>query len=646
MATLILSTVGSIFLGPVGAIVGAVAGNALDHAIIGGKSTTREGPRLTDLTVQSSAYGEVIPLLYGGVRVAGNLIWSTGLIERRNVQHQGGKGGSTTTTTYSYSSSFAIGLAGRPIKDIGRIWADGKLIRSAGGPLTPGGKFRVYLGNETQNPDALLQAALGLDKVPAHRGLAYAVFEELPLADFGNRIPNLTFEVIADDGNVIAVRSMIDDLIARSSVPQRAVSGPDGTVLGFVVAQDVAARTLIETIGGIAPLVTDARDGVLSVRGQSMSASRTLPSAQYGAAEASRQNKVAVRRDRAPAESLPRELQLRHIDPARDYQTGIQRARRRDGGYFKQQTLDVPAVLAAADAKKLAEISLARVWRERDRLEIRLSQSFVDLRPGDTVALDDSPTALFLIISLSVEEGGVTLGLKPLNSADTLSLAAADSGVQIAQTSSVNGPSTLEVLDLPPIETALPRTGRVLLAATGTLAGWRRCAIWWSPDGGASYSQNAIITRSSVLGRTLSILPPGPSGLWDEVSSVDVALVSPNAALISQSPSAVLAGANLAVIGNELLQFKYAQDLGGGHYRLTGLLRGVRGTEASIGNHSASERFVLLAPLPDGSFDIPLSSIGMNQLWKPLSPGRGWGMWRLKVSAFKPRHCDPCLRCD
>lgn len=641
MATLILSTIGSIFLGPVGTVLGAVAGNAIDHAIIGGKSTTREGPRLTDLTVQSAAYGEVIPLLYGGVRVAGNLIWSTGLIERRNVQHQGGKGGSTTTTTYSYTSSFAVGLAGRPITDIGRIWADGKLIRSTGGPLTPGGKFRLYLGSQVQNPDALLQAALGLDRAPAHRGLAYAVFEELPLADFGNRIPNLTFEVIADDGSMVAVRNLIDDLIARSSVPRRAVSGPDGVLLGFVVAQDVAARTLIETISGIAPLVTDARDGMLSVRGPAMTASRTLPSAQYGAAEATRQSKIAVRRDRAPAESLPRELQLRHLDPARDYQTGIQRARRRDGGYFKRQTLDVPAVLSATDAKKLAETSLARAWRERDRLEIRLSQSFADLRPGDTVALDDSPSALFTIASLGVEEGGMTIGLRPLNSADTLSLAAADSGVQIAQASNVHGPTSLEVLDLPPIEAALPRTGRVLLAATGALTGWRRCAIWWSQNGGASYEQNAIVTRPNVLGHTLSILPPGVTGLWDEVSSVDVALVSPTATLNSQSQAAVLAGANLAVIGNELVAFKYALDLGGGHYRLSGLLRGVRGTEATLTSHSLSERFVLLSPLPDASFDVPLSNSGTSQQWKALSPGEGLGDVAAQSVLFQARALRP-----
>jgi len=40
-------------------------------------------------------------------------------------------------------------------------------------------------------PDPLMVAKEG--EAPAYRGLAYFVFERLPLADFGNRIPQLSF---------------------------------------------------------------------------------------------------------------------------------------------------------------------------------------------------------------------------------------------------------------------------------------------------------------------------------------------------------------------------------------------------------------------------------------------------------------------
>ena len=80
-----------------------------------------------------------------------------------------------------------------------RIWADGKLLydKSGASPeVAKGGlRFRFHTGNETQLPDPLIEAHVGDGRAPAHRGLCYLVFEDLPLADFGNRIPNLTAEI-------------------------------------------------------------------------------------------------------------------------------------------------------------------------------------------------------------------------------------------------------------------------------------------------------------------------------------------------------------------------------------------------------------------------------------------------------------------
>ena len=47
--------------------------------------------------------------------------------------------------------------------------------------------YRLYTGSETQSPDSLIEAKEGAGLAPAYRGLAYIVFERLPLADFGNR---------------------------------------------------------------------------------------------------------------------------------------------------------------------------------------------------------------------------------------------------------------------------------------------------------------------------------------------------------------------------------------------------------------------------------------------------------------------------
>ena len=58
---------------------------------------------------------------------------------------------------------------------MGRVWADGKEIDIA--PFTT----RFYHGLEDQEADSLIVAKEGADNAPAYRGLAYIVFERLPL---------------------------------------------------------------------------------------------------------------------------------------------------------------------------------------------------------------------------------------------------------------------------------------------------------------------------------------------------------------------------------------------------------------------------------------------------------------------------------
>ena len=211
MTALLLSSAGSalggILGGPLGAMLGraagAVAGYSLDQQLFGGARKV-EGPRLNDLDVQSSSEGQAIPKVYGRARIAGEIIWATRFEEDVTVENSGGKatsligggGPSTSTTSYSYFANFAVGLAEGPIAHIGRIWADGK-------PLNRDElNIRIYKGDEEQEPDSLIQAKQGTPDVPAYRGLCYIVFERLAIGAFGNRLPQLTFEVIRPIGEL------------------------------------------------------------------------------------------------------------------------------------------------------------------------------------------------------------------------------------------------------------------------------------------------------------------------------------------------------------------------------------------------------------------------------------------------------------
>jgi len=193
MATLVLGIAGGALgaaFGPAGAVIGraagALAGYALDQALLGRRQA--EGPRLSDLGVQASTEGAVIPRVYGRARLSGQIIWATDYEEEEKTEG-GGKGGpGVSTTEYSYFANFAVGLCEGPVARLGRIWADGK-------PLDQSAfTFRLHKGGEGQDADSLILAKEAGD-APAYRGTAYVVFERMPLADFGNRIPQLSFEV-------------------------------------------------------------------------------------------------------------------------------------------------------------------------------------------------------------------------------------------------------------------------------------------------------------------------------------------------------------------------------------------------------------------------------------------------------------------
>jgi hypothetical protein len=193
MATLLLAAAGSALgsaLGGVGALVGqaigGLAGYVVDRALIRATMPGTSGPRLSDLDVSSSTEGDDVPRIYGRARLAGQLIWATR--HEESVTTSGGKGG-PKVKTWRYHANFAVALCEGPVHHVGRIWADGTLLDTAS--LT----IRVHLGAEDQEPDALILARQG-GGVPAYRGIAYVVFEHFPLEDWGNRIPQLSFEVI------------------------------------------------------------------------------------------------------------------------------------------------------------------------------------------------------------------------------------------------------------------------------------------------------------------------------------------------------------------------------------------------------------------------------------------------------------------
>lgn len=157
-----------------------------------------QGPRLTDLSVSASTYGNPIPWVWGDVRVGGNMIWSSGIIEHK---HKKKAGLGSYYNQYSYSANFAMAFCRGPATALRRIWANGKLIYDSTGtsPNVTNGKFKCifYNGTEEQMPDPTISTAIGIDNTPPYRGIVYIVFTDFQLGDYGNQLPQIAVEIIA-----------------------------------------------------------------------------------------------------------------------------------------------------------------------------------------------------------------------------------------------------------------------------------------------------------------------------------------------------------------------------------------------------------------------------------------------------------------
>jgi hypothetical protein len=107
------------------------------------------------------------------------------------------------------------------------------------------------------------------------------------------------------------------------------------------------------------------------------------------------------------------------------------------------------------------------------------------------------------------------------------------------------------------------------------------------------------------------VLGDGPVGDPDTINWVDVELIDPEQWLTSCDDDALSGGANLVLIGNELLQFGDAEAMGSRRFRLTRLLRGRYGTDWAGDAHASGDLFLMIDPSALQSVVLPASARGL-----------------------------------
>lgn len=446
MATLVLNAVGTYIGGPIGGAIGSTIGQAIDARLFSPKG--RKGPRLDELRVQTSSYGVPVPRLYGRMRVAGTVIWATDLVEHRNRRSNGKGRGSDTT--YSYSLSMAVALSSRRVRSVGRIWAEGNLLRGSDGlfksPLT----FRLHDGSEDQAVDPFVAAAEGVGAAPAFRGLAYALFEDFDLAPFGNRVPSLTFEVeageVETDERAVSLADPLRDMLG----PVQVVGAvPD--IAGYALAAETREAAVIQC-ERVVPVVRAPGSDVWAL-GVGAGGEPVVLGEPAG-----RREDVKL----LGGDAVPRQVTVSAFDPARDFQVGEQSVRVA-GGAGQAERLALPVAMAADDAKQLAASLAHRAAMMRR--EVEWPQGFAALAvqvhdrvrlPGDTLAM--------LVSERRIEGDAMVLTLRDHGAALTETVVA-DPGRVVAAPDLDAGTSVGALFDLPAMAPTDFSGGRLVLAA-------------------------------------------------------------------------------------------------------------------------------------------------------------------------------------
>jgi hypothetical protein len=582
MTTLVFSTVGTIYGGPVGGAIGSLVGRQVDAAILG--TGNYEGPRLKELAASTSSYGQPIARHFGAMRVAGSIIWATDLVEHSETR--GGGKGAPSVTTYSYTANLAVALASRPIMGIGRIWADGKLLRGADGDLKVGGTLRIHTGEGDQPSDPLIAANEGASRCPACRGLAYVVFEDLDLSEYYNRIPALTFEVLADEafGLQDIVGELVDDVDAE--IPLQGIAG---------FTSDGPLTDALETLGLVMDLDADAGGQQLVVgRERLQDGPVALPEAAISVDDGDFGGASGFLRQRArPSEK--RVAAIRYFDTGRDYLPGVQHASGRPAP-GEPRSIELPAALDAATARKLIERAARKIDWTRERISWRSCELDPLVAPGSQVTLPGIP-GTWRVIAWEWQAAGVELSLERIlpQGAATASALPADTGRASTAPDLAPARTSLVAFELPLDAQAAnadaPRTCAAVSAESGN---WSGAALYADQGDGELLPLGPSGRTRCVVGTSANALGPGSPLLFDRQNEIVITLVDPAMQLTPATMRQIASGANLALLGEEIIQFARAEALDDGAWRLTGLLRGLGGTGCGIAGHATGEPFALL----------------------------------------------------
>lgn len=483
-------------------------------------------------------------------------------------------------------------------------------------------------GIDQTTPIGLMEEYEGAGNVPGYVNFAGFTIEALDLTDFGNLLPR--FNALVRERESLTCGEAIEIMLSRSNLPDELfdASAATGVLRGLNTSGPTPLNRVIEILSGIYDLVVREVDGVYIFEPRTNTVDFTINPDHLGAGQSGTQRVRDVLREREESRQLPDEVVINFTDPDRDYQVGSRRVRKINSPRRNVITIEAPITMTNELAGEVIDRVLWQAWTDRDQVRFTLPPRYINLRPGDLVAVTDEEGENFNVRITEITMGqnfvmairGVIedeLSLDPISDSDASATPGSSdvSAVYNMQPYVWTGPALREAdLNSSGFYTSLTnlvisapfRTSRVFVDKGQT---------------GVFESSSLIVLAEAIAGSVVSNVEAGPIGYWDLETEIVVDLT--NGILSSATEDEVLAGANRAMVGGELIGFVNAVSLGVGQFRISKLLRGLRDTELEMNEQAGTGgmQFILLQSSTVVFYSQPISELGKVYDFKGVPTG-------------------------
>ena len=484
----------------------------------------------------------------------------------------------------------------------------------------------IYKGSNTQAPDPLIEAYEDAGKVPGYRGWSYVVLERVHLLEYGQRVPQFSFLVeVSPAATVAAAMGSIMQAAGRdaSTYDLSRVEAED--LEGYAVAGPNEAARNLQPLMVASDIIEQERDDKLHFFPRKKATIIDVDFADLAAHESGGDAPRVVTVEKIEDSRIPSEIDVRYLDLQNEDQHGSERARRTQYVTDGVSVIDLPLVMNGARARQIAERVLWSAVLNAEKLRGFLPFKYRHVVENDILRFQ-AYGRVWEILLRKVDHGANNLirweGHLEIREALVQPAISDDPSGAAPQGSLTLPPHITPYIWDPPalIEQHTASPGIYIAAGIPDQdAQWIGALLYSSLDD-SLYEFEDLISGEATIGTCFTALAAAAAGYWDEVSTVHVEVF--NGTLSNKTALEVLNGANIALIGDEIIGFRKATPIADGEYTLSGLLRGLRGTEDKISGHAVDARFILLENSGLKFIPIDQGEIGVLRHWKVATSGQ------------------------